>query len=178
MGYFDAAIQEKENRLEHSSGPWKKHKYIRKDGDKYVYSNSGLVYGDRKSAEKAAANDDFWYDENSKRSDGLSERGAQVKDYYNKHDEKYADVYKNINNVMDSEKNKRFGANGMPSNVSNKAVSIANTKFQDAIKTVKVKETLEKIERMLHQKETYQKKGMNGMPSDVINKMTKNVKRY
>lgn len=171
MGWYSTAI-------EHSSGPWKKHKYVRKEGDKYIYSNSGFGYKDRKSAERAITNDNFWYNDESKRPDGLSERGAEAAEYYNKHDEKYADVYKSIDNVMTSEQNQRFGANGMPSNVSNKTVSIANTKFKDAIKTVKVKETLEKLERMMRQKDTYQKKGMNGMPSDVINKMTKNVKRY
>lgn len=44
MGYFDdaKAAREEENSLEHSSGAWKKHKYIQKIGEganaKYKYA--------------------------------------------------------------------------------------------------------------------------------------------
>lgn len=52
MGYFDdaKASREEENSLEHSSGPWKKHKYIQKigTGAKAVYKYS------KKAADKVA----------------------------------------------------------------------------------------------------------------------------
>lgn len=49
MGYFDdaKAAREEENSLEHSSGPWKKHKYIQKigEGAKAVYKYSKKTGG-------------------------------------------------------------------------------------------------------------------------------------
>ena len=32
-----------EDYLEHSSGPWKKHKYIKKIGDRYVYARDKIA---------------------------------------------------------------------------------------------------------------------------------------
>ena len=49
MGYFDdaKASREEENTLEHSSGPWKKHKYIQKIGE-----GANAVYKYAKNADK------------------------------------------------------------------------------------------------------------------------------
>ena len=68
MGYFDEAkaAREEENSLEHSSGPWKKHKYIQKIGEgasaKYKYAKdkwnkdvTGKAYKDEAKDEKQRA---------------------------------------------------------------------------------------------------------------------------
>jgi len=39
--YVGALISERE--LEHSSGPWKKHKYLKKIGDKYIYAKNKVA---------------------------------------------------------------------------------------------------------------------------------------
>lgn len=63
MGYFDEA-------LEHSAGAWKKHKYIRKDGKKYIYKETqknedGAVwdkYQNEDTGETIKVNRTFKYD--------------------------------------------------------------------------------------------------------------------
>lgn len=46
MGYFDEAkaSRDEENSLEHSSGPWKKHKYLKKIGKVYYYAKKSSEY--------------------------------------------------------------------------------------------------------------------------------------
>lgn len=43
-----------ERALEHSSGPWKKHKYLKKIGDKYVYAKSELASAMVRTKDKLA----------------------------------------------------------------------------------------------------------------------------
>lgn len=68
MGYFDEALAEKENSLEH--GAWKNHKYIRKDGKKYIYKEtrdmddgtSQDIYENEETGETIHKNNNFKYD--------------------------------------------------------------------------------------------------------------------
>lgn len=59
MGYFDdaKASREEENTLEHSSGAWKKHKYIQKIGEGanavYKYTSNKLAANRKKFFEKS-----------------------------------------------------------------------------------------------------------------------------
>ena len=42
-----------ERKLEHSSGPWKKHKYLKKIGDKYIYAKEKLSDAAKKAGDLA-----------------------------------------------------------------------------------------------------------------------------
>ena len=69
MGYFDdaKAAREEENSLEHSSGPWKKHKYTSKKGEgknaRYYYSTKGIDTNtvDR-TARDSKTGEPLWYE--------------------------------------------------------------------------------------------------------------------
>lgn len=178
--YFAEAIKAKEDSLEHSSGAWKSHKYIRKEGSgkdaKYYYgrsfgNNYQFRYSKRRDAEKQAADEDFWYD--SDNDYALTERGRKALDFYNDQD---SGVRGAVKESIATDANKRFGANGMPSNVASKTSKNANNKLNNAVIEATIKKTVKEINRQAELKERYQKKGMNGMPSSVINAMTTKVK--
>lgn len=83
-GYFADAIRAKDEYLEH--GPWKKHKYIRKEGKKYIYESSKTdeetgITTDKYVAEDGSAifrNSDFKYE--PERPDYRKEIEDTVKD--------------------------------------------------------------------------------------------------
>ena len=56
MGYYDRVMVEREYALEHSSGPWKKHKYIEKitKGAKTIYRYNITGKGYKEDADRAA----------------------------------------------------------------------------------------------------------------------------
>lgn len=76
MGYFDyaKASREEENTLEHSSGPWKKHKYIQKIGE-----GANAVYKYAKKSAKARS--DWKY--NEERANAWSKASIKENDRYN-----------------------------------------------------------------------------------------------
>ena len=158
------------NYLEHSykGTTWKDHKYIRKEGDKYIYVDDNgrtVTYADRESAENMQNNMRYL------------EMHPELEQYYKSYNSSKADIYKNVQNAQKANQISDNGANGMPSSIAKRQKITADMKVEDAVKTYEAQKAIKEINRMLDMKQRYETKGLNGMPSSAVNKATRRVKR-
>lgn len=66
------------NSLAHSKGPWKKHKYIKKVGNRYYYKNSGDGSGSRGGSDLSSMSDKELYNYHKEVSEQTRAAGEEM----------------------------------------------------------------------------------------------------